>query len=294
MRIKLRYPDVDTFVQKYAVNVSRGGIFIATRQPKPIGTFLRFEFLLADATSIIRGEGQVQWTKEVDPEHPARAHGMGIKFTRLDRKSQALIDRVLQWRTEHGTSPGTSLAELATTANGSHSGPLPASSSGPEPLEARHPRVLPAMASGAPPTTAEVPPLDEATRVMLFPPPDALPTRIVSAAEPAPAAPPSRGETRPILVSDEPPRAPHESTRPLAVPPPTASRTDELDLLATEWGLTEERLAKTLRRARPPLVEATAELERLLRPPRSPAPSRAEAVVRLDQLLTRRGGSTTP
>ena len=79
MRIKLKYPDIDTFIQKYAVNISRGGIFIATKPPKPVGTYVRFEFLLSDegGTSIIRGEGQVQWTKDYDPATPGkigRAH----------------------------------------------------------------------------------------------------------------------------------------------------------------------------------------------------------------------------
>ena len=107
MRIKLKYPDVETFIQKYAVNISRGGIFIATKQPKPVGTFVKFEFLLSDAgsSSIIRGEGQVQWTKEYDPQHPMKAHGMGVKFSRLDADSQAVIDRALRWRAEHGTNP---------------------------------------------------------------------------------------------------------------------------------------------------------------------------------------------
>ena len=108
MRIKLKYPDVETFIQKYAVNISRGGIFIATKSPKAVGTFVRFEFLLSDATttSIIRGEGQVQWTKEFDPAHPTKAHGMGVKFSRLDAGSQAVIDRALRWRADHGTNPG--------------------------------------------------------------------------------------------------------------------------------------------------------------------------------------------
>ena len=30
MRIKLKYPDVDTFIHKYSANISRGGIFVST------------------------------------------------------------------------------------------------------------------------------------------------------------------------------------------------------------------------------------------------------------------------
>src|SRR3954470_8808385 len=101
MRIKLKSPDVETFIQKYAVNISRGGIFVATKQPKAVGTALRFEFLLANSDageSIIRGEGQVQWTREFDPTQPQKPHGMGIRFTKLDVESQALIERALRWR----------------------------------------------------------------------------------------------------------------------------------------------------------------------------------------------------
>src|SRR5262249_47094711 len=119
MRIKLKYPDVETFIQKYAVNISRGGIFIATKQPKPVGTLVKFEFLLANAeqTSLIRGEGQVQWTREYDPATPTKAHGMGVKFNRLDPDSQAVVDRALSWRAQQGLtkkdSDGIPIASVA-------------------------------------------------------------------------------------------------------------------------------------------------------------------------------------
>src|SRR5690349_5128981 len=102
MRIKLKYADLETFIQKYAVNISRGGIFIATKAPKPVGTPLKFEFLLSlsetQTMSIIRGEGQVQWTREFDPQQPTKAHGMGVRFVKLDEESQAVVDRALAWR----------------------------------------------------------------------------------------------------------------------------------------------------------------------------------------------------
>lgn len=111
MRIKLKYPDVDTFIQRYSVNISRGGIFIATRTPKPVGTTVRFEFQLATAAPVIRGEGQVIWIKPFDPEQPRRVHGMGVRFTRLDPESRALIDRALEWKKAHEKEPPPEGAE---------------------------------------------------------------------------------------------------------------------------------------------------------------------------------------
>jgi molecular chaperone DnaK len=106
MRIKLKYPDVETFIERYSVNISRGGVFIATRTPKPVGTVLRFEFQLASSMTLIRGEGQVVWVKAFDPDNPRRVHGMGVRFTRLDPESRAMVDRALAWRQEHGAGAG--------------------------------------------------------------------------------------------------------------------------------------------------------------------------------------------
>ncbi|MGZ3407922.1 MAG: TIGR02266 family protein [Polyangia bacterium] len=293
MRIKLKYPDVETFIQKYAVNISRGGIFIATKQPKAVGTFVRFEFLLSDATttSIIRGEGQVQWTKEYDPAQPNKAHGMGVKFSRLDAGSQAVIDRALRWRADHGTNPGapvpipTSSAHTIATRSESQADKLP------EREPSRADRL---------PRAEEPPPLEENTAPSLEPPVRALDT-----GEPLPEMPPGRGETRPIAIShvDEERdggRPQNVETRPIPldnVPPTTTAARggrpgDEIDSLVREWGLSEEKLAKILKRSRGRVgVEATAELERLLlKPPKLPTPTKAEALAQLAGLLSKKNG----
>lgn len=98
LRIRLKYTDEDTFVEKYSVNISRGGIFIATRVPKPVGTSLRFEFQLAHGEALIRGEGSVIWVKPFDPFHPEKPHGMGVRFSKLDEESQHVIERALAWK----------------------------------------------------------------------------------------------------------------------------------------------------------------------------------------------------
>jgi hypothetical protein len=115
---------------------------------------------------------------------------------------------------------------------------------------------------------------------------------------PIPAPRPIQGrreDTRPIAISDDeerPGRAPHEQTRPINMPERRGG--DEIDRLAHEWGLSDEKLARSLKRARPRIVEATAELERLLlKPPKPPALSRAEATEQLAALLERRSARST-
>ncbi len=94
-RVKLKYPDLDTFVERYAKNVSRKGVFVASKKPRPKGTKVRFELLLSDGTAALKGEGVVQWVKPFDPDHPKKPHGMGIKFTKLTPESQEVLDRIL-------------------------------------------------------------------------------------------------------------------------------------------------------------------------------------------------------
>jgi molecular chaperone DnaK len=288
MRIKLKYPDVETFIQKYAVNISRGGIFIATKQPKPVGTFVKFEFLLSDAgtTSIIRGEGQVQWTKEYDAAHPMKAHGMGVKFSRLDAESQGVIDRALRWRAEHGTNPGapvpipTSSAHTIATRNESQADRMP--QPGP-----------PAAPPPPPPLESFASPAEETTAPSLEPP-----VRSAETNEPLPPMPPARGETRPIAIDNIEDDSAHGrpsnvETRPIPLGARTRGRpADEIDALVSEWGLSEEKLAKILKRSRGRVgVEATAELERLLvKPPKLPTPTKAEALQQLAALLSKKNG----
>ena len=47
LRIKLPYGSEAEFVDRYGSNVTRGGIFLATRSLKPEGTVIGFEFVLA-------------------------------------------------------------------------------------------------------------------------------------------------------------------------------------------------------------------------------------------------------
>ncbi|MBI3184582.1 MAG: TIGR02266 family protein [Myxococcales bacterium] len=101
LRIRLPYRTEEEFIEKYGSNVARGGVFIATRAIKPEGTAIAFEFVLDDGTRLMRGEGVVQKT-QVD-EGGTRS-GMTLRFSRLDSRTKALLDRVVASRS--GAPPG--------------------------------------------------------------------------------------------------------------------------------------------------------------------------------------------
>lgn len=98
MRIRLKYPDVDTFIRKYAPNINRNGMFIQSRVPPEVGTVLRFQLVLKDGEVLLHGKGRVVWIKEYDAANPTRAHGMGVRFLALDERSRKLIEKVMDLR----------------------------------------------------------------------------------------------------------------------------------------------------------------------------------------------------
>src|SRR6266542_568660 len=97
--LRLAFGSVDEFIERYALNISRGGIFVRTRDPKPPGTPLAFDLQLQSGEHLVRGRGVVRWTTPPSaPGEPPRAPGMGIKFTELDAGSRALVELVVATR----------------------------------------------------------------------------------------------------------------------------------------------------------------------------------------------------
>jgi len=113
LKIKFKSETLEQFIERYAVDVSQGGIFIRTKEPLAVGTQMKFEFQLRDASPLIAGEGTVVWTRENDPSRPAIAPGMGVRFDRLADGSQTVLEKILAEKAKqapsrsHGeTAPG--------------------------------------------------------------------------------------------------------------------------------------------------------------------------------------------
>jgi molecular chaperone DnaK len=97
--LRLSYGTVDEFVERFASNVSRGGLFIRTREPRPVGTAVAFELRLAGGETALKGQGVVRWVQEAQPAaHPPVPSGMGVQFTHLDAASRAVVERIVRER----------------------------------------------------------------------------------------------------------------------------------------------------------------------------------------------------
>jgi len=123
--VRLRYAAFETFIEKFAPNVTRGGLFLASRTPRPIGEEFQFEVQLAGGEVALAGDGKVTWVREFDPAAPSKPHGMGVQFLRLDAPSREVVNQMLARKTA-----GTPGAAPAGAGNYSGAIRVPMSSAG--------------------------------------------------------------------------------------------------------------------------------------------------------------------
>jgi uncharacterized protein (TIGR02266 family) len=97
---RLTYNNEVEFIEKYASNISKTGIFIGTLKPKPVGEILRFELQLGDGTALFKGKGEVMWKRTASPS--GAPPGMGIKYVQLSEQGKALIKKVMAFKASHG------------------------------------------------------------------------------------------------------------------------------------------------------------------------------------------------
>src|SRR6478752_4822076 len=110
LRIKFRSASLQQFSERYGVDVSRGGIFIRTREPLPVGTRLKLDFQLVDTAPLFQGDGTVVWIREHDASRAGVTPGMGVRFDRLTTGSQTTLDTILEEKIrlqQSGVAPGS-------------------------------------------------------------------------------------------------------------------------------------------------------------------------------------------
>ncbi len=98
LRIKFKSETLEGFVERYAVDLSPGGIFIRTKQPLAVGTVLKFDFKLFDGSPLLTGQGTVVWVRDAEAARagaPGGNAGMGLRFDKVAPESQATLAKIL-------------------------------------------------------------------------------------------------------------------------------------------------------------------------------------------------------
>jgi uncharacterized protein (TIGR02266 family) len=94
--IQFRFDSVEEFLAEYSTDISIGGMFIRTREPREEGSFIYLQFALRDGSQLIEGLGKV--VRVNPPDEPNREAGMGIEFVNFDEESMAVIEEIVAQR----------------------------------------------------------------------------------------------------------------------------------------------------------------------------------------------------
>lgn len=221
-RIQLKFDRFSGFVSEYTANLSPSGVFIRTKDPKPAGTVLEFEFRLGDGFELIRGRGEVIWNRRAD-EGPSRPAGMGVRFLELSPGSRELIFRLVDDHVQSGGTPfDVSLGPAPTQGAAAPAADAFAEmTAGLPPLDdllfEDQPEVAP------PRTPAPLPP----AQVVPFPSPSAAPEPAMAVGQAMPVMPPaSITPATPVRVEPPSVRASGEIPQPARRAPEIAPAFD--------------------------------------------------------------------
>jgi uncharacterized protein (TIGR02266 family) len=92
--MEVRYRTAGAFLVSYSVNLSKGGIFIESEAPLPVGARVSLHFDVPGAGAL-EVDGTVAWVRtHVDPSEPPA--GMGVEFDELDADWGATIDAMVR------------------------------------------------------------------------------------------------------------------------------------------------------------------------------------------------------
>ena len=97
IELKVEYKRQNAFFADFTRNISRGGTFIKTTRPLPIGTEFLFKLFVPKLDDALHLVGEVQWiVTEADAEDGTRDPGMGIRFTYRSGASREEIEQIVE------------------------------------------------------------------------------------------------------------------------------------------------------------------------------------------------------
>lgn len=157
IRITRPYTTEDEFLEQELETLNRTSVTLLGAQPRPQGVVLRFELVLSSGHVLMRGEGRVVGFR---PNAHQGLGGLTLRFTRLDSRSKALVDKAtaLRERRRPSAAPPEPAAEPAAepaVAPSPEPAPSPERAHAHAPVHAEAPVV--AAAPGPAPARTEQP-----------------------------------------------------------------------------------------------------------------------------------------
>jgi len=111
LALEVEFRNAAAFLVAYSTNLSKGGMFIETEEPLPVGTEIAMRFSVPDEPPI-DVIGVVAWVQAWRTEQQHR--GMGIRFDELEVRHGEAIDRIVS------SFRGLRVLVLSTDASSRH------------------------------------------------------------------------------------------------------------------------------------------------------------------------------
>ena len=94
VQLEVQYRTSGNFLVAYSTNLSKGGLFLSTEDPLPVGSTLRLKIAVPGIDEAIEADATVTWVRpRATPEgHP---RGMGLEFAGAFGSYGEIIDRVV-------------------------------------------------------------------------------------------------------------------------------------------------------------------------------------------------------
>jgi len=92
LRLRVKFPNLQTLMEDYSKDISQGGIFIQTEHPRGLGERFILSLVHPESKQELELEGEVVRISRKEPRDPGSVSGMGIRFTNLDEKAKQAIN----------------------------------------------------------------------------------------------------------------------------------------------------------------------------------------------------------
>ncbi|MDP3215876.1 MAG: PilZ domain-containing protein, partial [Deltaproteobacteria bacterium] len=120
LKVKYKSATLEDFIEQYAKDISRTGMWIKTPKPPALGELLKIEIQLKDETPVLKAAGRVVQRREEAEARPDAPPGMGVRFLKVD-EGQEVLERIMARKGEgagpHFESLRPSPASVAPPAN---------------------------------------------------------------------------------------------------------------------------------------------------------------------------------
>ena len=92
VKLEVTLESESNFFSGFSMNMSEGGLFVATHDHKPLGSEVQVTLSLPDGGEPVKAACVVRWVREYNPAVPDMAPGMGVQFVSLSAEELTRVE----------------------------------------------------------------------------------------------------------------------------------------------------------------------------------------------------------